>query len=247
MRVRSTALLGFAALATLTLSLPGITLAQGIITTAPTMPPPVTMPSASMPKAPMPTAPMPTAPMPTGPSHGGGFRPAPDFGMAVPGLILMVPPPGRGQIIEERVYEEPRRPSRPPPQRTTRRSPSGAPPAGERRLVPDEVVIELANSVRPQQIDALQRRHRLTRLESQTMQLSGTTLYRWRIPDRRSVPAVIRQLEADGLVASAQPNYLYSLQQSERRSRAIRRNTNSPNCNCRRRTPWRAAPMCWWR
>lgn len=202
MRVRSTALLGFAGLATLALILPESSPAQGIITTAPTMP------SASMPKTPMPTA-----PMPTGPSHGG-YRPHPGFGMVVPGIMLTLPRPSHGRIVEEPFYDEPRRPSRPPQQRTVRRSPSGAPPAGERRLVPDEVVIELANSVRPQQIDALQRRHRLTRLESQTMQLSGTTLYRWRIPDRRSVSAVIRQLEADGVVASAQPNYLYSLQQN---------------------------------
>ena len=89
------------------------------------------------------------------------------------------------------------------------------PPANERRLVPDEVVIEIANSVSPQNIDALQRRHRLTRIESQTFQLSGTTLYRWRIPDRRSVAAVVRALEADAVVASAQPNYLFTLQQSE--------------------------------
>jgi subtilisin family serine protease len=81
--------------------------------------------------------------------------------------------------------------------------------------VPDEVVIEVANAVSPQQIDALQRRHRLTRVESQTFQLSGTTLFRWRIPDRRSVASVVRALEADRMVASAQPNYLFTLQQDE--------------------------------
>src|SRR5674476_933010 len=102
-----------------------------------------------------------------------------------------------------------------PPQRSTRRGPSGAPAANERRLVADEVVIEVANSVSPQQIDALQLRYRLTRIESQTFQLSGTTLFRWRIPDRRSVAAVVRVLEADRVVASAQPNYLFTLQQVE--------------------------------
>jgi len=75
------------------------------------------------------------------------------------------------------------------------------------------VVIELANSLSPQQIDALQRRHRLTRIESQTFQLTGTTWFRWRIPDRRSVAGVLRALETDRLVASAQPNYLFALQQ----------------------------------
>jgi subtilisin family serine protease len=79
--------------------------------------------------------------------------------------------------------------------------------------VPDEVVIEVARSVSPQQIEALQLRHRLTRIESRTSALSGTTMFRWRIPDRRSVPAVIRALEADRVVATAQPNYLFTLQQ----------------------------------
>ncbi len=100
------------------------------------------------------------------------------------------------------------------PRRPQRRA-SGAPSANERRLVPDEVVIEVANSVSPQQIDALQRRYRLTRIESQTFQLSGTTLFRWRIPDRRSVASVVRALEADRIVASAQPNYLFVLQSDD--------------------------------
>src|SRR5262249_38665046 len=37
-------------------------------------------------------------------------------------------------------------------------------------------------------------------------------LLRWKIPDRRSVPAVIRSLEAERIVLAAQPNYLYGLQ-----------------------------------
>jgi hypothetical protein len=45
-----------------------------------------------------------------------------------------------------------------------------------------------------QQIEALQRHHRLTRLESQAFQLSGTTLYRWRFAGSRSVATVVREL-----------------------------------------------------
>jgi len=101
------------------------------------------------------------------------------------------------------------------PQQANRQGVSGAPPANERRLVPDEVVIELSNSASTQQVDALQRRFRLTRIESQSFQLANTTLYRWRIPDRRSVATVVRSLEGDRLVASAQPNYLFALQENE--------------------------------
>lgn len=97
--------------------------------------------------------------------------------------------------------------------RNSRRS-SGAPPAGERRMVPDEVVIELANTTSPSAIEAIRTRHRLTPLDSRQIPLIGSTFYRWQIPDRRSVPAVVRALEADVRVASVQPNYLFTLQQT---------------------------------
>ncbi len=84
--------------------------------------------------------------------------------------------------------------------------------ANERRLVPDEVLVALVNAVTPAQITALQRRHRLTPVELQTFQLAGTTLTRWRIPDRRSVATVVRALERDRAVASVQPNYLFTMQ-----------------------------------
>ena len=82
-------------------------------------------------------------------------------------------------------------------------------------MMPDEVVIELSNSVDEQQVDALQRRFRLTRVERQTLHLSNSTFYRWRIPDRRSVASVVRALEGDWLVASAKPNYRFALQEKE--------------------------------
>lgn len=90
---------------------------------------------------------------------------------------------------------------------------SGIPRAGERRYVPDEVVLELAAGISEPAAVAVARRHRLVRLEALNFRLGGTTLVRWRIPDRRAVPAVVRALEADGTVLSAQPNYLASLQQ----------------------------------
>lgn len=145
---------------------------------------------------------------------GGGYRGGGGWGAAVPGIIMSIPqmiPPGGGQFIDDGTIDG--APRGRPPQRATRRGPSGAPPANERRLVPDEVVIEVSNSVSPQQIDALQRRHRLTRIESQTFQLSGTAVFRWRIPDRRSVGAVVRALETDQVVAFVQPNYISKLQQ----------------------------------
>jgi subtilisin family serine protease len=145
-------------------------------------------------------------------SHGGGFR-GPGWGGVVPGIIMGLPQgyPSNGVVVDDGpVNNGPRR-----SQQSNRRGPSGAPPANERRLVPDEVVIEISSSISAQQIDALQRRHQLARIESQTFQLSGTTLYRWRIPDRRSVATVVRALEGDRVVASVQPNYLFTLQQGQ--------------------------------
>lgn len=99
------------------------------------------------------------------------------------------------------------------PQQTTQRRSSGTPPANESRLVPNEVVIEVDGRPSTQAVDALARRHRLTRVESQTFELTGTTMFRWTIPDGRSVRQVIRGLEADRSVRSVQPNYQYQLQQ----------------------------------
>jgi subtilisin family serine protease len=154
--------------------------------------------------------------VPDGPSKGGGGYPGgghrgPGWG-GVPGIIVGLP---HGYSTGPYVVDD--GPSGPRRTQASRRGASGAPSANERRLVPNEVVIELPNSVSAQQIDALQRRHRLTRLESQAFQLSGTTLYRWGITGQRSVATVVRELEADRLVAWAQPNYLFMLQQNETR------------------------------
>jgi subtilisin family serine protease len=90
------------------------------------------------------------------------------------------------------------------------RAGNGLPPAGERRYVPDEVLSQLASSVSTATVDALARQLQLNRLES--FDSNGVTMIRWRIPDRRSVPSVIRSLQAERIVLAAQPNYLYLLQ-----------------------------------
>jgi len=82
-------------------------------------------------------------------------------------------------------------------------------------LMPNEVVIELSNTASKQQVNALQRRLRLTRIGSQTFQLSNSTFYRWRIPDSRSAASIVRALEGSRLVASAHPNHRFALQEKE--------------------------------
>jgi hypothetical protein len=83
-----------------------------------------------------------------------------------------------------------------------------------------EVLVEVASSASPRTVSALQRRHRLRRIEARTFRLAGTTLYRWRIPDSRSVATVVRSLQGDAAVTSAQPNYLFTLEDAANKSSA---------------------------
>jgi subtilisin family serine protease len=105
----------------------------------------------------------------------------------------------------------------------TRSNNNGIPPAGERRYVPDEVVLQLNGNPSQRVIDALTRRYRLTRVESQNFSLLNATLYRWHIANGRSVPAVIADLAADRGIAWVQPNYLYSLQENAAQDGTVRK------------------------
>jgi subtilisin family serine protease len=99
----------------------------------------------------------------------------------------------------------------------TKRLGSSAPPAGEGRLISDEVVIEVAPTMSPQAIAALEQRHGLIHLEQLSSQLTGTILLRARIQDGRSVTTVVLAGEADPEMMSIQPNYISTLQQTNTR------------------------------
>jgi subtilisin family serine protease len=89
-----------------------------------------------------------------------------------------------------------------------------APLATNSRYITREVVIEVEGNPTEAEADALARRFRLTRVQSQSFPLIGSTVFRWTIPDNRSPEAVARQLSASPGIRSAQPNYRYALQQS---------------------------------
>jgi hypothetical protein len=97
---------------------------------------------------------------------------------------------------------------------------SGVPPRGERRFVADEIVVEFSAGATPQAIDQLARRYNLTQLESQGFPLIRSTFSRWRIPRGRSVPNLVGVIEDDRIVATAQPNYFYTLQDDAAKSDA---------------------------
>jgi subtilisin family serine protease len=74
------------------------------------------------------------------------------------------------------------------------------------------VVAEMASPATPQAIAALALRNNLTLIDQLASQLTGTTLLLLRIPDQRPLAAVIGALQTDAAVLSAQPNYLFALQ-----------------------------------
>lgn len=143
-----------------------------------------------------------------------------------------LPPPRRARrpvIVEDYEVEEvaPRRPGRPPPVRQAappRRAPPPAqtarpaprqpnvvvPPLAETRLVSEEILFELAPNA---QLDAVLTRHRATLITSRRFELAGVTIIRARLNDGRSARTVLAQMAGDARVASAQPNYVYALQQ----------------------------------
>jgi subtilisin family serine protease len=134
------------------------------------------------------------------------------------------PPPFSG---DERFWRDPRiahepfgsgtRNVRPPSRAVRLASPpvvrTFPPPLGEQRFRSSEVLVELAPTVGKDNIDLILRRHRLTESEAAAIPLLGATFHLWRIPDGRNAASVIRELSSEPRIASAQPNYVYVLQQ----------------------------------
>lgn len=75
-----------------------------------------------------------------------------------------------------------------------------------------DVLIVVDGSPTDTQVDALARRHRLERIESQNFPLIAATVFRWRIPDNRSMDRVLGELAIDRDVRFAQRNMSYFTQ-----------------------------------
>ena len=96
------------------------------------------------------------------------------------------------------------------------RSGFNPPPPGEQRFVRNEVLLNVAPGTSVPALDAIARRHRLTRLDLQSFAMTRRSLARVRINDGRPVATVIRSLQADARILGAQPNYLYALRAGRR-------------------------------
>jgi subtilisin family serine protease len=74
------------------------------------------------------------------------------------------------------------------------------------------VLVSFSGSVSPQAVVGIAQSQRLTLLGIHRLALIDATLYRFRITDGRSVPAVIASFGGDRRISRAQPNYLYTAQ-----------------------------------
>jgi hypothetical protein len=174
--------------------------------------------------------------------RGGGRFPN-GAGIIVPGLLLpplieATRPRGRRVIIEEYDDEEeparprarPRRnpearsapPRQPPRQQQARPAAPRLPPVSipqpsERRYVADEVLIEVRAGA---DSTAVMRRHRLTPLATTRLVLANATITRARVEGGRSARQALQQMAGDARIASAQPNYLYALQEEQKTGEA---------------------------
>lgn len=86
--------------------------------------------------------------------------------------------------------------------------------AADQTVVPDEVLFEARAGATDQQLDALAGRERLERISAERFELTGTTIYRYRITDGRGVPAVVAALDADPIVKTVQPNHIFQLSEA---------------------------------
>ena len=140
----------------------------------------------------------------------GGYGPGP-YGPGGPGNVVImddddVDPPQRVRRAAKKQKSQPQK-------QASQRGGFNPPPAGERRFVPNEVLLNIPPNLTGPALDAIARRHRLTRLETHDFTLTRRRLARLRINDGRAVATVIRSLQTEVAVLGANANYLFAIQQ----------------------------------
>ena len=90
---------------------------------------------------------------------------------------------------------------------------SGMPPNSETRLSSDELVLQFASNITPQQIGGIAQRFGLIIVAQDTVGMLGRAVYTFRIANGQSVREVIHRIEAAGLPVAVQPKYAYRLTQ----------------------------------
>ncbi|MDQ6701633.1 MAG: hypothetical protein M3Z96_00215 [Pseudomonadota bacterium] len=169
-----------------------------------------------------------------------------------PPVIAHTNPPPRGpaQHIVNQAAKPPtnEHAAPPPPKEPPRiarlpgpRPNSGVSPKDEHCYVPDEVLFELRAGVSPQTADEIARGQRLQRLASQSLELTGTTLYRYKIKDKRSVPTVVAALENDPASRGFSQTISIASNKVTKTGASRRNNMLFPKCICPKPTGFRMA------
>jgi hypothetical protein len=148
------------------------------------------------------------------PGGGGGVMiPPGGYGPGGPGTVVIVDDDDVGPQVR-RTKRAAKKQKQAPKQKIAQRGGFNAPPAGERRFVPNEVLLNIAGNLPIPTLDAIARRNRLTRLETQEFTLTQRRLARLRINDGRPVATVIRSLQTEVAVLGANANYLFAVQEA---------------------------------
>jgi subtilisin family serine protease len=82
------------------------------------------------------------------------------------------------------------------------------------KYAPQEVVFEFKPNASPQSIDQIIATNKLERIASWKFKLTNSIIFQYRIKDGRSIEAVMAALQQSPDILSAQPNFMYSLQQT---------------------------------
>jgi len=147
---------------------------------------------------------------------GNGDRP-PRHPPRKPPIIVGLPvlPPGPTGVVNVNVN-----PSGP----TGPSAPAGAAGAGggggaapsvaatNTNFVIDEILVRFTASASQQAIDRFAQDQRLALIARHPLPAINAIMYRYRITDRRQVPAVVGSAQGDARVALVQPNFIYTLQ-----------------------------------
>jgi hypothetical protein len=89
------------------------------------------------------------------------------------------------------------------------------PPSTEARYVKDEVLVEIPAGLSARTLQRIERRLGLTLIASRDFSLLDAKVNRYRIAKPRTVAGTVEILRTEGMVASAQPNYVFALQDGD--------------------------------
>ena len=96
----------------------------------------------------------------------------------------------------------------------------------DQRFVPGEVLVVLKPGTEEGQIERIAKENRLRLLAAEQNTLLGARIYLLDYEHDTPVPDIVRALQRDGVVDSAQPNFLYATQQNAPGGEKARKNYN---------------------